>query len=149
VQEERTTRAARRAADAQRSAYRETLCMKPMSMFALILTTLLLVACRTADFKVVDALRLGMTSTEAQKTIASFSFERDSVLERPDSGWPSSDGTSINLAGRAHQAELKLRAIVKTAEYYPVHHGLLGFGELFLFYDSNGKLVEFYRHQIN
>jgi hypothetical protein len=110
---------------------------------------LLLAGCVTADFKVVDALRFGMTADEARATIASFSFERESALERPDSGWPAADGSFTDLAGRARAREVKLQVIIQRAEYYPVHHGLLGFGQLFLFYDDRGRLVDFYRHQIN
>ena len=46
-------------------------------------------------------------------------------------------------------AENKIGKKIGTVEYYPVHHGILGFGMLFLFYDSNEKLVYFYRKQIN
>jgi hypothetical protein len=38
---------------------------------------------------------------------------------------------------------------VSKVEYYPVYHGILGFGQLFLFYDEDRRLASFYRKQIN
>ena len=115
----------------------------------LILMMVLLSACVTNDFKVVDALRVGMTQDEAQSTIAAFGFERKEALGRPESGWPVSGETFTNLPGRAHWIENEQKKRVATAEYYPVHHGLFGSGELFLFYGTDGRLMKFYRHQIN
>jgi hypothetical protein len=109
---------------------------------------LILSGCETKDFKVVDALHTGMSKEEAQTTIASFSFQRDKVLDRPASGW-ASDNTFTDLPGRARAVEERLSRKIATVECYPVHHGLLGFGLLCLFYDEGGRLVHFYRDQIN
>lgn len=114
-----------------------------------VLSALLLPACTTSDFKVVEALRIGMTKAQAQSTIAAFSFRRDQALDRPVSGWPETDDTFTNLPGRARAAERQAKTKIASAEYYPVGHGVLGFGQLFLFYDENGRLVHFYRRQIN
>jgi len=113
-----------------------------------LLGTLLAGSCVTKDFKVVDALRAGMTKEEAKVTIASFGFQRSQALDRPASGWKS-DGTFTNLPSRAHVAEDRSKKTIAAAEYYPVGHGLFGAGQLFLFYDEGGRLVEFYRYQIN
>lgn len=110
--------------------------------------TLLLCGCLTNDFKVVDALRCGMTKEEAQATITGFSFQRSQVLYRPETGW-ASEKTFTNLPGRAQIAEEETKVRIATAEYYPVGHGMFGFGQLFLFYDEGGRLVSFYRRQIN
>lgn len=122
--------------------------MKFTPKLLLVFCTLLLCGCVTNDFKVVDALRAGLSKEEARATIASFGFERSQVLERPASGW-TSDGTFTNLPSRAHVIEERTKQKIVTAEYYPVGHGLLGAGQLFLFYDEGGRLVKFYRYQIN
>jgi hypothetical protein len=109
----------------------------------------LLCGCVSADFKVVDALRTGMTEAEAQSAIASFGFQRNEHLIRPPNGWPAERGDFTALAWRAGMIETQKNQIVAIAEYYPVHHGFVGAGQLFLFYDANGKLLEFYRYQIN
>jgi hypothetical protein len=116
--------------------------------FLVVCGALLLSSCDTRDFKVVDALRTGMTREEARATIASFSFQRDKALDRPESGWVS-DQTSLDLPRQAREVEEKLSKTISTVEYYPVHHGLLGFADLLLFYDESGHLVHFYRDQIN
>jgi hypothetical protein len=90
-----------------------------------------------------------MSRSQAQEIIASFGFGRKQELERPLEGWPESDKTFTNLPGRAHAMEKQLQQRVATAEYYPVGHGLLGSGQLFLFYDADGRLIDFYRRQIN
>jgi hypothetical protein len=115
----------------------------------IILMMVLLSACVTNDFKVVDALRVGMTQDEARSTIASFGFQREEALSRPESGWPVSEKGFTNLPGRAHRIENEQKKRVAITEYYPVHHGLLGFGQLFLFYGTDGRLMKFYRYQIN
>ena len=106
------------------------------------------VGCKTNDFKVVDALRVGMSQEEARTTISAYGFERREFLIRPTNGWPSVQ-TVMDLPKRAAAVEERRRTTIESAEYYPVHHGLFGFGELFLFYGSDGRLVEFYRHHIN
>jgi hypothetical protein len=113
-----------------------------------IFSALLFSGCATNDFKVVDALRVGITKEEANATIATHGFERSQTLERPASGWIS-DGTFTNLPSRARAVEERSHQKIVTAEYYPVGHGLFGAGQLFLFYGEDGRLVNFYRYQIN
>ncbi len=105
--------------------------------------------CVTNDFKVVEALRRGMTQAEAEQTVASFGFRKEQASTRPEGGWPPSDNTFANLPGRARAMEKKLQKGIERAELYPVGHGLLGAGLLFLFYGADGRLMEFYRYQIN
>ena len=102
----------------------------------------------TNDFKVVDALQIGMSREEVKATIFSYGFQLEEVLSRPSLGWVGDD-TFTNLPGRAKYAEERAGKNVKIAEYYPVGHGILGFGQLFVFYDNEEKVVEFYRRQIN
>ena len=90
-----------------------------------------------------------MTQAEAQETIASFGFKRDLLKDRPADGWPAKDGTFANVSGRALAVEKRVEQKVESAELYPVGHGLLGFGLLYLFYGSDGRLIHFYRYQIN
>lgn len=123
--------------------------MKTLLLSWLTAGTLLLAGCVSKDFKVVEALRVGMTKQEAQSTIAAFSYQSHDALERPVAGWPESDSTLTNLPGRARTVEAETKTTIASAEYYPVGHGMLGFGQLFLFYDASGRLVHFYRHQIN
>jgi hypothetical protein len=120
--------------------------LRDLTLFAAVL--FVVAGCKTNDFKVVDALRVGMSQDEARATISAHGFERREFLTRPTKGWPSVQ-TVMGLPRRAAAVEERRRTTVESAEYYPVHHGLLGFGELFLFYDSDGRLLEFYRHQIN
>ena len=101
------------------------------------------------DFKVVDELSEGMTREQAGKTIESYGFRRELSLSRPAAGWPHTDESFDELPVRAKQVEEELSTTIEYAEYYPVHHGLLGFGQLFLFYDESGRLVKHYRRQIN
>lgn len=122
--------------------------MKTSAKLLFAFLTLLISGCVTKDFKVVDALRAGLTKEEAKGTIASFGFERSEILERPADGWVS-DGTFTNLPSRAHFVEERTKKKIVTAEYYPVGHGMFGAGQLFLFYDESGHLIEFYRYQIN
>jgi hypothetical protein len=122
--------------------------MKSLAKSLVLFCAMLFCGCVTKDFKVVGALRVGLTKQEAKTTIASFGFERSQILERPASGW-TSDGTFTNLPLRARAAEVRFEKKIATAECYPVAHGLLGAGELFLFYGEEGRLVDFYRYQIN
>jgi hypothetical protein len=101
------------------------------------------------DFKVVDALKTGMTRNEAASTIATFSFHLEQSADRPPTGWTESDRTFTDLPGRARKEEIRLGRRINVAEYYPVSHGLLGAGQLFLFYGDDGRLAHFYRRQIN
>ncbi len=58
--------------------------------------------------------------------------------------------TFADSAGqRAAAQEARTGKRISLVEYYPVGHGLLGAGELFLFYDEAGHLINFYRYQIN
>ena len=116
---------------------------------ASVICALTLVGCVTNDFKVVDALSVGMSDGKAKETIESYGFQREERINRPDEGWPEPDGSFLDLPGRAHWAEKELNTVIEFAEYYPVGHGLLGYGQLFLFYDEAGQLVKYYRRQIN
>ncbi len=120
------------------------LCKRLTPVFFLILA-----GCATNDFKVVDALKDGITQAEAKEIIASYGFTVEQSLTRPELGWPDSDESFANLAGRAKRIEAETGLTVATAEYYPVGHGMFGFGQLFLFYDGTGKLLYHYRRQIN
>jgi hypothetical protein len=111
--------------------------------------SLLLAGCVTADFKVVDALHAGMSQAEAQTTILSYGFQREDSVTRPESGWPMDRNSSSDLAWRAGFEENRLKERLSLAEVYPVYHGMLGYGELFLFYGEDGKLRSYYRRQIN
>ena len=123
--------------------------MQRNPLLSLLAFALLIAAgCKTNDFKVVDALHKGMSQEEARATISAYGFERREFLTRPRDGW-SSVQTIMNLPKRAAAVEESHRLSVGSAEYYPVGHGLMGFGELFLFYNLEGRLVEFYRHNIN
>ncbi len=122
--------------------------MKLILNLVMFFSAILFGGCSTNDFKVVDALRVGFTKEEAKATIAAYGFERAQILKRPSSGW-TSDGTFTNLPARAHAIEERSKQKIATAEYYPVGHGLLGAGQLFLFYGEDGRLMNFYRRQIN
>lgn len=115
----------------------------------ILLVTLGLTGCATNDFKVVEALRKGMSQDEARTTIANHGFARKEVLARPATGWATAEKSYTRLGERAEYMEKQLGTIVSSAEYYPVYHGMFGFGELCLFYDVEGRLIHFYRHQIN
>jgi len=121
--------------------------LKPLFAF-LAFAMLIAGGCKTNDFKVVDELRAGMSQEEARSTISAYGFKRAEFLTRPSDGW-SSVQTLMGLPKRAAVIEERRRTQVGSAEYFPVGHGLMGFGQLFLFYDSDGRLVEFYRHNIN
>ncbi len=125
---------------------------KGLIIIRLIAVTLLLIAnagCETDDFKVVDNLQKGMSKKEVRSVIESYSFKIESTLIRPIGGWKESDETFTNLPGRARWVENELGIIIESADYYPVSHGILGFGQLLLFYNNSEKLVYFYRRQIN
>ena len=109
----------------------------------------ILAGCTTADFKVVDAIKPGMSAAEAKAVINSYGFEIGKSEVRPAQGWPSEREDFTALGWRAGQAEKRLSTHITLSEYYPVGHGLLGAGQLFLFYGEDGRLVDFYRYQIN
>lgn len=110
-----------------------------------------LAGCATsADFQAVGALRAGQTQAEARGAIEAHGFKdpKDEVL-RPAAGWPAQGKGFFDTAHRAGLAEQKLGTRIASAEAYPVHHGLLGYGWIYLFYDEAGKLASYYRLQIN
>lgn len=123
---------------------------KLKSTYAVFLVAVLgLVGCATPnDFKVVDALHSGMTRAEAEQTIQQHGFTRQETVVRPSGGWTNIQ-TTMHLPERAAAVELRRGLEIQRADYYPVYHGMFGFGELFLFYDAGERLVEFYRVNIN
>lgn len=115
----------------------------------LLVVVLGLAGCATPnDFKVVEALHVGMTRAEAEQAIQQYGFKRQEAVVRPSGGWTNIQ-TSMNLPERAAAVELRRGLVIERAEYYPVFHGMLGYGQLFLFYDAGERLVEFYRVNIN
>ena len=123
--------------------------MKGAFRILLSAALLLLAGCVTNDFKVVDSLKAGMTPQEAQETIKSFGFTLSKSLPRPAAGWPAERKAFDATDWRAGREEARTGKPVSLVEYYPVGHGMLGAGELFLFYGDDGQLASFYRHQIN
>lgn len=123
--------------------------MKPTNLIILSLLLALLMGCVSADFKVVDALKPGMTGAEAVETIRAYGFDRAEKIARPANGWPNERADFVSTAWRAGRMEEQKKEEISVVEYYPVHHGLLGAGQLFLFYDKQGRLLDFYRYQIN
>ena len=117
-------------------------------LLVLGLATFTLTACKTNDFKVVEALRNGMTKSEARSTIHAYGFERKELVIRPPSGWATIQAF-MDLPKRALDTEKRMGVIIASAEYYPCNHGLMGWGELFLFYDAKDVLVSFYCVNIN
>ncbi|BET65433.1 hypothetical protein ASA1KI_03510 [Opitutales bacterium ASA1] len=103
----------------------------------------------TADFKVVEALAIGMSQEEAKATIASYGFTMAEAFDRPEGGWPSERENFQATRWRAGREEAHLGKQVSRVEFYPVGHGLLGYGQLFLFYGEDGRLLDFHRYQIN
>ena len=90
-----------------------------------------------------------MSQAQAKATIKLYGFDRQELMRRSENGWPTNLGSSSELARRAASEESRLKERVSFAEFYPVGHGILGYGELFLFYGENGRLRSYYRHQIN
>jgi hypothetical protein len=123
--------------------------MKIAMRLLTVLSALLLGGCVTKDFKVVDALKVGMSPTEAQTTIRSYGFSLAESLRRPADGWPAERKAFAATAWRAGREEARTGKPVSFVEYYPVGHGILGAGQLFLFYGEDGRLMHFYRYQIN
>jgi hypothetical protein len=121
-----------------------------MRIFVSILSfsVFVLAGCKTNDFKVAEALRKGMSQAEARTTITAYGFKRSEFLIRPPRGWTTIQ-TVKGLPKLAHAAEELVGVTVGSAEYYPVGHGLMGWGDLFLFYDTHERLVHFYRVNIN
>lgn len=105
--------------------------------------------CVTNDFKVVDALHKGMSREEADTVINSYGFKLGETWTRPAEGWTDDSHSHKKPHLRAQSVEAQFRTRVERLDYYPVQHGILGFGWLFLFYDEGEVLIDFYRHQIN
>lgn len=123
--------------------------MKRIAAFVFALSALLIAGCVTKDFKVVDALHVGMSPEEAKATIHAYGFELAASLHRPAGGWPKERKTFDATDWRAGREEERSGKQVSLVEFYPVGHGLLGAGQLFLFYGDDGRLMYFYRYQIN
>jgi hypothetical protein len=123
--------------------------MKCIAAFLLACAILLAAGCVTNDFKVVKALHIGMSPEEAKATIHAYGFEVAESLHRPASGWPKERKTFDATDWRAGREEERSGKQVSLVEFYPVAHGLLGAGQLFLFYGTDGRLMNFYRYQIN
>jgi hypothetical protein len=123
--------------------------MRVVTTLLFALTLLLTAGCVTNDFKVVDALRVGMSPDEARTAIQSYGFSIAKSLQRPADGWPAERKTFDATDWRAGREEARSGKRVSLVEYYPVHHGILGAGQLFLFYGEDGRLMHFYRYQIN
>lgn len=123
--------------------------MKIATPLLTAIAAFLFAGCVTNDFKVVDALKIGMSPEEAQATIKSFGFSLQQSLPRPTSGWPAERKTFDATDWRAGREEARTGMRVSLVEFYPVGHGLFGAGQLFLFYGDDGRLMNFYRYQIN
>ena len=124
----------------------------PLEKYPVCLLVILLIfvsGCTTNDFLVVEALKKGMTRSETRKTVERFGFTLNQSVLRPKSGWPSTRSNSIALPLRAKLKEDELGCRITEADYFPVGHGMFGIGFLFVFYDSNGRILDFYRHQVN
>lgn len=111
---------------------------------------LLFFGCTTDDFRAVDSLREGVTQNQARESIERFGFtSREPEVERPAAGWTKQGKGYFDVGWRAGLAEEKIHKPIYFAEAYPVSHGLLGYGWIYLFYDSERILVHYYRLQIN
>lgn len=97
-------------------------------------------------FRVFDALAMlkpGMTQGEAESVITSFGFERRAVANRPAVGWAGRDGTQENIQGRASESERRHQKQLLVAEWWrPIGNGQFGGSALYLFYGSDGRLIE-------
>ena len=123
--------------------------MKCFAAFVLACSVFVVAGCVTKDFKVVDALHLGMSPDEAKSVIQAYGFQMAESLDRPAEGWPQEKETFVDARWRAGREEVRADKRVSRVEFYPVGHGLLGAGQLFLFYGEDGRLMNFYRYQIN
>jgi hypothetical protein len=120
--------------------------MKRLRMF---FVAFLLTGCTTNDFEVLKAIQPGMTSMSARKAIRAYGFEIEECIKRPVNGWPSEREDFVAAGWRAGRIEAIRGSVVTSVESYPVGHGLLSAGQLFLFYGEDNRLLEFYRYQIN
>src|SRR5689334_3974102 len=110
----------------------------PMKHALLLVLAALCTSCVTNDFRVVDELKPGMTQAEASEVIRSLGFERRADVSRPQNGWQTTDHAFGDITGRASDVEQRRQQEVRVVELYPVGHGLLGFGLLYLFYGPDG-----------
>lgn len=118
------------------------------SFLLLLLSIVCLVGCKTNDFRIVEDIQKGMSKETVHSKCSSYGFKSRERLIRPDQGW-SAIQSIMGLPEKAEAIEKQLHGVVKSAEYYPVTHGFLGFGELYVFYDDKDQVVDFYRIQIN
>lgn len=111
---------------------------------------LILSGCTTNDFRAIDSLHEGLTQRQARESIEKFGFtSHESEVERPASGWPEKGEGYFDVGWRAGLAEKNIHKPISFAEAYPVSHGLLGYGWIYLFYDADKTLIHYYRLQIN
>ena len=115
----------------------------------IVTLALSLSGCATNDFKVLDALHPGMTRAEATSTVESFSFSIFASAIRPIDGWTDSVKHKLDIYWWAQWAEDKMQEPVERVDLFPVGHGILGMGELYLFYNNTDHLIYFYRLNIN
>ena len=118
------------------------------SFLLLLLSIVCLTGCKTNDFRIVEEIQKGMSKETVHSKCSAYGFESRERLIRPDEGW-SAIKTFMDLPEQAAAIEKQLNITVKSAEYYPVTHGVFGYGQLFVFYDEKDQVVDFYRVQIN
>ena len=143
-----TTAVTRRAAvmsDLKRSAK-----MKLIFQILISVLCLALGGCVYGDFKAVDSLNVGVARENARKNIESYGFTKfEKEYFRPAGGWPDGGKGFFDVEWRAGAAEKKIRKTIFSSEAYPVSHGFLGYGWIYLFYAEDGTLLHYYRLQIN
>lgn len=110
--------------------------------FTLPLLLLLLTACSSNTYKVVDALKPGMTPDEARTAIQSYGFTQATSLTRPADGWPKAPESFVSPGWKAGQMETRIGKQVHRVEYYPLAEGAV---QLFLFYSEEGRLLTYHR----
>jgi hypothetical protein len=116
----------------------------------LLLIAMLLAGCTSNDFRAVGDLRVGLPRSQARAEIEKYEFkQKEAEVVKPASGWPVEGKGYLDVALRAGVAEKKIKKEIFSAEAYPVTHGFLGYGWIYLFYDKDGVLIDYYRLQIN
>ena len=124
--------------------------MKPVFQILISVLCLSLSACVYGDFKALDSLKVGMAREEARKNIESYGFTKfEKEYFRPAEGWPDAKKGYFDVEWRTGVAEHKIQKKIFSSEAYPVSHGLLGYGWIYLFYAEDGTLLDYYRLQIN
>lgn len=101
--------------------------------------------CGTTDFP----LYKGMSRTDADAVLESYGVHRSDSTTRPANGWPDDSHTLRRMALRARWVEAEQKTRIQTVDYYGVGYGFMGYRWLFLFYDPQDVLIDFYQHQIN